>query len=185
MEVAINASVDFETGLVVWAKAHGNISTGVTLRGDRLYVGLDAGGVMAIDTADGSAAWGAVYPTALPVKGFVYADRLSDDLYFSTSNTVYSISDDGGGSFGWTDNWSGGVAMSNPSPPVFIPGDDKVYVGALGSLVRLKQGTGSGLDAFPLGDGSAAVGSPTIDLAGGFVYVGTESGTVYAIRLVP
>src|SRR5262249_54936541 len=111
--------LDFDTGLPVWARPYANISQGVSLRGSRLYVALDGGGVMAIDTATGNPAWSGAYPTPSTVKGYVFADRLSDDLYFSTATGIYSVSDDGAGPSGWTDNWGGAVALANPSTPVF------------------------------------------------------------------
>jgi hypothetical protein len=175
--------VDFNTGLAVWAKPFGNISQGVTLRGTRLYVALDGGGVMAIDTATGNQVWTAAYPTPTTVKGFVYADRLTTNLYFSTATGIYSVADSGAGPSGWTDNWGGAIALTNPSTPVFIPGDDKVYTGGIGRLYRRQVANGLAFDEFVLGDGSAVVGSPTIDLSGGFVYVGSDAGVVYAIKI--
>jgi outer membrane protein assembly factor BamB len=79
----------------------------------------------------------------------------------------------------------GGLPDNFPSIPVFVPGGPHVWVGGSDSrLHRLNATDGSPFDAFPLGTPSivTAVGSPTIDLLGGFVYVGTEAGRIYAIQ---
>ncbi|PYQ18871.1 MAG: hypothetical protein DMF79_13900, partial [Acidobacteria bacterium] len=65
-------------------------------------------------------------------------------------------------------------------------GGPHVYVGSSnGKVYRLDYDTGVTLLTFPLGDplAPAAVGSPTLDLAGGFLYVGTEAGIVYAVQI--
>src|SRR5262249_47859540 len=139
--------------------------------------------VMAIDTLTGNQIWTATYPTPSTIKGFVYADRLSDRLFFSTATGIYSVSDNGAGPSGWTDNWGGAIALANPSTPVFIPGDTLVYVGGVGALSRRQVANGLAFDQIALGDGSAVVGSPTIDVRGGFAYVGTDAGVVYAITI--
>jgi hypothetical protein len=179
--------VDFDTGLPCgggWPRAYGPITGGVAMRGTTLYVGLDGGGVRAIDAATGASNWVAPFSTSGTVKGFVYPDRLTDDLYFSTASTIYSVSDLLGTAA--APNWGAfGVAFTNGSTPVFIPNDDKVYVGGNNRLFRRKQSDGSALDEFVLGDPAvpSLVGSPTIDLRDGFIYVGTDAGVVYAIRI--
>jgi hypothetical protein len=39
------------------------------------------------------------------------------------------------------------------------------------------------VDEFVLGDGLSVAGSPTVDVRDGFVYLGTEAGVVYGIKL--
>ncbi len=53
-----------------------------------------------------------------------------------------------------------------------------------GKLYRLDYTSGLPNLIIPLGDPALAaqVGSPTLDLAGGFLYVGTEAGSVYCVQ---
>ncbi len=180
--------VELETGAPCsgWTpRAHGDIDTGVSLYGDRLLVGTNDDKVKAVDTSDGSEAWSFSLPGSEgPVKGYVAVDRLTGDAYFSTANKVWGLQSDG------SQKWPGGgdVDYDSPSTPVYAPGDPYLYVGSGdGKLYRVSAADGSPVVAgiFPLvlGDGSAAVGSPTIDLFGGFLYVGTEDGVVYAVQL--
>jgi outer membrane protein assembly factor BamB len=146
-------------------------------------VGTTAGAVLAVNASDGSPGW--TFTPAVPdgpVKGYVVSDRLTDDLYFATSTRLWSLSDTGLATF--THNWSPvGVPFTKPSTPVYAPGDSLVYVGGDGRLARLSVADGSEVDSFTLGDGLSIVGSPTLDLANGFAYVGTDAGVVYAIQL--
>ena len=181
--------VSLDTGAVVWARPYGDIAAGPTLSRDktRLYIGTNAGEVKALSTTDGLQAWS--YPTGDgPVKGFVTIDRLSptNDLYFATTNKVWSLADTSGTPpvFRWA------RPLNSPSTPVFLTGSLHVYVGAGdGKLYRLSSIDGSDAPGIPatfplvLGDGSAAVGSPTIDTRDGFVYVGTDAGVVYATQI--
>src|SRR5262249_12230562 len=75
------------TGAVLWAKAYGDIDAGVTLRGNRLYIATNSGTVQAVDTTSGDPAWTVSGAFAIPAaegpaKGFVYAPRGSNELYF-------------------------------------------------------------------------------------------------------
>ena len=67
----------------------------------------------------------------------------------------------------------------------------RLYVGTNGGQVLALDATNGNLvwsfntadgpvNTIPLGDASAAAGSPTIDTFAGFAYVGTEAGSVYA-----
>ena len=180
--------LDLDTQRACWAAAYGDIDGAVTLRGNRLYVGTTTGEVLAVNAADGSLGW-SFTPAGPdgPVKGYVVSDRLTDDVYFSTTSRVWSLSDTG--PFTFAQNWSpAGISCSNPSTPVYAPGDPWVYVGSGdGRLYRLSVGDGSIITdaAFPvrLGDGTAGVGSPTLDLFGRFAYVATEDGVVHAVQL--
>jgi len=181
-------------GNVLWAQPYGNLPTAPTGRGNRLYIGTADGKVKALDTADGSTVWTFDTGTGQPVKGYVVADRLSNDLYFSTTNEVWAIRDLGGTAGPkWTVAYPDGhVYLAGASTPVFLPGGGSVYVGSAdGSLHRLDAATGAEAPGVPttfplqLGDGGGVVGSPTIDSRDGFLYVGTDAGVVYAVKLIP
>jgi uncharacterized repeat protein (TIGR01451 family) len=181
--------VDFETGLVVWAQPHGDIDASVSLRGDHLYVATNDGRVLALRTSDGGVDWTFNIPAGEGVaKGYVVTNFLNTNLYFSTATRVWSLRDDG---LSFFSNWPSGVALPGglpgnaPSTPVYPPGAAYVWVGGSDNrLHRLNVTDGSAFDNFFLGDPAipTAVGSPTLDLSGGFVYVGTEAGRVYAIQ---
>jgi uncharacterized repeat protein (TIGR01451 family) len=181
--------VDFETGLPCAGfapQAYENIDTAVSLSGSRLFVGSNnAAGtnprVRAIRASNGVQDWSFAIP--MPAegapKGYVVTDRLTGDSYFSTATTVWAV--DAGG----TEKWRL-PSLVAPSTPVYAPGDAFVYFGAGdGKLHRIRVAGGEDTTSpFPirLGDGSAAVGSPTFDLPN-YIYVGTENGIVYAVQL--
>ncbi len=178
--------VDLETGFEDWAAPVGDVDTGVTVFGDRLYVGTNAGEVKAIDTRpgqEGNTVWS--FPIPAPegnVKGYVAVDRITGDAFFSTAGRLWALTSEG------TPRWTPAYReLPSPSTPVFAPQDSWVYVGGGdGLLHRFSVSTGEEdlIAPFPidLSEGGG-VGSPTFDLVAGFVYVGTEAGLVYAIKL--
>src|SRR5262245_40495338 len=178
--------VDLETGAGLWAAAVGDIDTAVTFVGDRLYVGTNAGDVKAIDTRAGHEGQ-VVWSFALPAlegnaKGYVAVNRLTGDVYFATAGRLWGLGP--GGTAKWTPGFR---SVDSPSTPVFAPLDAWIYVGGGdGLLHRFSAATGDEdlIAPFPVTLVDAgAVGSPTFDLSAGFVYVGSEGGLVYAIRL--
>jgi outer membrane protein assembly factor BamB len=178
--------VDLETGAEDWAAPIGDVDTGVTVFGDRLYVGTNSGEVKAIDTSrghEGNTAWSFPIPALEGnVKGYVAVDRITGDAFFSTTARLWALKADG------TPRWTPAYReLPSPSTPVFAPQDSWVYVGGGdGLLHRFAVSTGEEdlIAPFPidLSEGGG-VGSPTFDLVAGFVYVGTEAGLVYAVRL--
>jgi outer membrane protein assembly factor BamB len=177
--------LDLDTGGLVWAAGFGSDVPGSPIaRGNHVYVGALDGTVRALRTSDGGVDW--TYTPGVPdgvVKAFVFPDRLGTRLFFSTTNTVWAIQDNGGtASLVWSRN-----DLQSPSTPVFIPGGPHLYVGTggpgNGKLYRLSAANGSTVDSFPLGDLAAQIGSPTLDLSMGFLYVGSDAGVVYAIQL--
>jgi outer membrane protein assembly factor BamB len=161
-----------------WKVDLGNISGSPVLRNGRIYVGTDAGEVKSVRADDGLD----LRTVALgdgPIKDFVFPDRASGDVYVSTSNFVWRLTD--GAS--WTTQW--GVAIPNPSPPLLRPGATHLYVG--GGDGRLYQLTLPGgavtsiaLDYDPT---SFVVGAPSFDLGFGLVHVGSVRGTFYAVEV--
>jgi outer membrane protein assembly factor BamB len=166
-----------------WKVDVGAISGSPVLRGGRIYVGTDAGEVKSVRAADG----GDVRTAALgdgPVRGFVFPDRASADLYASTSNKVWRLSDPGTGT-ALNVLWAGGVSVPSPSPPVMRPGATHLYVGGSdGVLYELALPSGSvkplALDYDPI---SFTVGAPSFDSGFDLVVVGSVRGVFYGVQV--
>ncbi len=188
--------LDLETGTRIWSAALSDAAGSPIVRSGRLYVAsynnVVGGKIHALDAATGSSVWGGAttFDTSAadgPVKLFVSADRLSASgrLLFSTTNKVWALDDPGGLIPPAGPVWVQ-ATVPNPSAPAFFAGGPDVWVGASdGKVYRLDYATGVPLLGIPLGDPAspAAVGSPTLDLAAGFLYVGNEAGIVYAVLL--
>jgi hypothetical protein len=175
---------------LLWARALGNIDSSPVLRGGHVYVGspLAGGTVYAIDALDGG-------NTALDrtfvhgngqVKGFVFPDRASNDIYFATDDFVWGVTDTGAATM--TNKFTGPISLpggAKPSPVLFVPGSHYVYVGGSdGNLYEIDT-----LQASPvpkpvmLGNGLAVVGAPSLDRINNLVHVGTEAGIFYAVQI--
>ncbi|NOZ93874.1 MAG: PQQ-binding-like beta-propeller repeat protein [Acidobacteria bacterium] len=166
----------------VWSKPYGDVDGSPVLLNGRIYVGNNSGIVYAIDPADGSEIWHYA-TTDGPVKGYVtpeYTVSTPRKLYFSTTNTVWALTDNGSSA---SQTWQqGGVA--GPSIPLVPVGGTALYIGSTnGSLYQLNAATGSIDTSVVLGDGAAAIGSPAMDVINNMAYVGSESGAVYGIAL--
>jgi len=162
-------------------QALGDIDGAVTRRGSRLYVGTTGGVVHALNATTGAVEWS--FPSGDgPVKGFVFPDRLSDKVYFSTNTKVWGLDDTG------TPAWPA-VTIPGPSAALFTPGGTHALVGGNdGRLYQLdvtlaNPATPPAVKSVTLGDGSAAIGAPTLDTAYNLVYVGSDAGIVYAVQL--
>jgi hypothetical protein len=176
------------TFTLVWARNDlGDIDSSPVVRGNRVYVGTDAGGgtLYSIDATNGLAAGDRTYVHGDgPVRGFVWPDRVTDDLYFATDTLVHGVSDDP--TLGITPNFAaialagGGVT---PSPVLVAPGTTWLYVGGSdGKLYEIDVNT-AGVKSVTLGDGLAAVGAPSLDRGYDLVQVGTEAGIFYAVQI--
>ena len=173
----------------VWARALGNIDSSPVLRNGRIYVGSPLGGgtLYSIDALDGN-------NTALDrtfvhgngqVKGFVFPDRASNDIYFATDDFVWGVTDTGAAVM--TDKFGGPVTLAaavKPSPVLFTPGGHHVYVGGSdGKLYELDTLGAPGIKSVTLGNGLAAVGAPSLDIVYDLIHVGTEAGIFYAVQI--
>jgi outer membrane protein assembly factor BamB len=189
--------VDLDTGNRIWSRAVGDVQGSPVVRGGRLYVGSTSGEVYALDADDGDVAWTSAFVTGNgPVKSFVGADRLSATgrLFFSTTDKVWALDDPPAATaptLAWVRDGSASSTeppaqrIPSPSSPVYIAGGPHLFVGSgNGTVYRLDYFTGSAATqvGIPLGD-LAPVGSPTLDIAGGFLYVGTAAGAVFAVQL--
>ena len=201
--------VNLDNGLKVWSAAVGNVVGSVIVRNGRAYVGSwdgATGEIHALDTASGLSVWGVAGPTFStgadgPVKSYVGSDRLSPTgrLLFSTTQKLWAIDDLPASTAApaaavWVRDGSAtspepaASRIPNPSAPAFLAGGPWIFVGSSnGKVYRLDYATGSAATqlAIPLGDPvtPAPVGSPTVDVREGFLYVGTAAGVVYAVQL--
>src|SRR5262249_7692868 len=178
---------DLETGAAIRAVARGDNEPRGSPLNRRPPVGTTGASpqVLSIDTTagnEGAVVWSRPIPGPEgPVKGYVAVDRLTGNSYVSTLTSVRAF--DASGTPRWTS-----ASVTSPSTPVYAPGDPFLYVGSGdGRLYRLDTTNGNPYagPTFPLllGNGSGAAGSPTLDLAAGFLYVGAEDGIVYAVQL--
>jgi len=166
-----------------WKVDLGNINGSPVLRNGRIYVGTEAGEVKSVRADDGMD----VRTVDLldgPIKGFVFPDRASDDVYVSTDGKVWRLTDTAGG---WVNPWGAGVGVSvpNPSTPLLRPGATHVYVGGGdGQLYQLTL-PGGALTSIALDYDPAAfvVGAPSYDTGFGLVHVGSVRGVFYAVEV--
>jgi uncharacterized repeat protein (TIGR01451 family) len=171
-------------------RALGDIDGSPVIRGGRIYVGSSAGGgtVYSIDAATGSPALDRAFLHADgQVKGFVFPDRNSDDVYFATDNRVWGFTDTA--ALGLQEKYPGGISLGasvKPSPVLFVPGSHYVYVGGSdGRLYEIDVAGAPVVKSVPLGDGLSVVGAPSLDrgVSPNLVHVGTEAGVFYAVEV--
>lgn len=182
--------VDLETGGGIWAEPYGDIDSALTLGGGFLFVGGNDLTVKKINPlAPSVPVWSfTIFPgSEAPAKGYVLVDRFDGNVFFSTATKIWGLNPDGTARWGATGDRTLTIpGPSTPSTPLFAPGDAFVYIGgADGRLHRLFEDSGleDGGPPFPvmLGDGTGPAGSPTWDLAAGYLYV-TATGIVYAVQ---
>jgi hypothetical protein len=182
--------LDVVTGARIWSVALPDVTVSPIVRNGRVYVasydGVQ-GRIHALDAASGASVWGGLTYDTGPgeaVKSFVGADRTNSRLLFSTTNAVWALDDSGPappGSWVWRRS-----DIPNPSTPVYLAGGPHLWLGSSnGRLYRLDYATGATQIDLPLGDTGtpSPVGSPTLDIPGGFLYVGTQAGVVHAVQL--
>jgi outer membrane protein assembly factor BamB len=169
----------------------GDVDGSPILRGGRLYVGDADGVVYSLDAATGGDL--RTFTTGDgPVKGFLFPDRGSDDLFFATDTKVWSISD---AAAGLSENWQWTTAGLSPSLILYWPATTYLYVGGPnGQLHQLDFSIPVGGPGFAtpitLGDGTGQVGAPSLDkdapdvTAGKrLLIVGSESGVLYGVEV--
>ncbi len=172
---------------LLWERALGNIDGSPVLRGGRVYVGSPAGGgtVYSIDAATGNFLLDRSFVHGNgQVKGFVFPDRASNDIYFATDDFVWGVTD----TLTMPNKFAGPISLgggAKPSAALFVPGNHYVYVG--GSDGKLHE-----IDVLPavpvlkqvtLGNGLAVVGAPSLDRVYGLIHVGSEAGIFYAVQI--
>jgi outer membrane protein assembly factor BamB len=167
----------------------GNIDSSPVIRNGRVYVGstILGGTVHSFDALTGGDERTYVHGDG-QVKGFVFPDRASNDLYFATDGFVWGVTDTGAPAM--TNKFGSGVVLAGGVTPssgvLFVPGSHYVYVGGSdGKLYELDTLGAPGIKSVTLGDGLAAIGSPSLDI--GFtpnlVHVGSVAGIFYAVQV--
>ncbi len=175
-----------------WGRALGNIDSSPVVRDGRVYVGsplgVPPGTLFSIDAVDGN-------NTLLDrtfahndgqVRGFVWPDRASGDLYFATDSFVWGVTDTGAALVSKFAPISLGAGVT-PSGVLFTPGSHYLYVGGSdGKLYEIDvQPAVPVVKSVTLGDGTARVGTPSLDrgVVPNLVHVGTEAGIFYAVQV--
>jgi hypothetical protein len=165
----------------------GDIDSSPILSGGRIYVGSTASGgmVYSIDAATGNPGLDRTFVHGDgQVKGFVFPDRTSNDIYFATENYVWAVTDLAGGMSNKfpPSGFSLGPGVK-PSAVLFVPGSHYVYVGGSdGRLHEIDVAAGPGRKVVTLGNGKATVGAPSLDRGYDLVHAGTEAGSFYAVE---
>lgn len=166
------------TGVIaglVWAHDHKDIDGALSRRGNVLYVGNNAGELLALDVATGARNW-VFSPGTGPVKARVWPEGGgSARVYFSTTSRLYAVRDDG---LAAAALWS--QALPDVSAPLFAL--NRVFVGAGDGALHAFDAAGTPVGSYVLGDPvPKIVGPPSFDAAQGLLVVGTEEGRVYAV----
>ena len=173
------------TGFVYrWSAAIGDVDSSPVVRGARVYVGGNDGVVHAFDKLTGLQAW-SFATGAEPLKGFLFPDRTSDDLYVATTTRVLGLSDNGtSASLNWTP-----ITVTSPSIVLFRPAEGalpaRLYFGAGDRRLHeldLSQSPPTEKTVL-LGGTPAVIGAPTLDAVNGIVYVGSDAGIIYAVAV--
>ena len=151
-----------------------------------VYVANDT--VYSLDAADGGNA--RTFPTGDgPVKGFVFPDRASNDLFFASNTKVWSVPDNCSSPCTMSPNW---VWTDEPSPSLVLFWREQRYLyvgGSNGTLWQLDLAFSPGHPSFAksvtLGDGRGQIGAPTLDIGVSprLLVVGSESGVLYGVEV--
>jgi hypothetical protein len=165
-----------------------DVDGSVTLAGTDAIVGDNMGRVHSYQIVGGlfSQNWTSTVAAGDgPVKRFPWVDFSSGRIYLATTTRLWALTPDG--SAFWP---AGGVALptgANPSNPLVVNG--KLYSGGGGRLFEYDATAAEpGMPrSAQLGDPTAVpqpvVGSPAFDGGKGLVYIGTDTGIVYAIKV--
>jgi hypothetical protein len=170
----------------------GEVDGSPVLRGTRLYVG-DADGKLWSLQVDGTDFYSRDLADGA-VKGFPFPDRRNYDLFVATQTKVWGLTDAVGTSLGY--KWAIPVqGLNNPSPVLFRPGTNDLYVGVedlyspgappyYAGLLKVDISTGSIVGKLELAVSATLpiqVGAPSLDGAYDLLHVGSANGVLYAV----
>jgi outer membrane protein assembly factor BamB len=165
-----------------WSRDLGaDVDGSPVLRKGRLYVGDESKLVWSIPAATGQGGYSRSVGTSR-VKGFLFPDRNSTDLYAATDDRVVGLTDDGS----LLERWA--TPLVAPSIVLLRPGTAELYVGVSNyggkaSLVRIDTATGTVAASVALEDSALTIGAPSLDWEYGVIHVGSVDGVLYAVRL--
>jgi outer membrane protein assembly factor BamB len=164
----------------LWSIDVGEVDGAPLRHNGTIYVGNNVGVLYAVDAVSGAVEWSRDLNDGA-VKGYVFPQFGTQNVFVSTSNNVWSILDEGVSS---TVNWSVPAGtIPSPSTPMHVPGTGKLFVGANdGRLYQIDVSSPLTPASITLGIGGSVVGSPTYDVVTGTLYVGSDEGVIYALR---
>ncbi len=173
--------VDFSLGppTLLWARAIGDIDGSPIPNSGVVYVGTNGGDVYALDAGTGNINWSFALADG-PIKGFLFPQFGTSNLFVSTSTKVWSLAD-GGATVAVNPNWPV-TTIPSPSTPLYVPGSSDVIVGSgNGNLYQLDVINPASPKLVTLGAGTGAIGAPTLDIINSMIYVGSDEGTIYGV----
>jgi hypothetical protein len=160
----------------------GDIDSSPVLRNGRIYVG-NATTVYSLDALTGLDDRTFVHNDG-QVKGFVFPDRASNDIYFATDGFVWGVTDTGAATM--TNKFGSAISLfggAKPSAVLFTPGSHYLYVGGSDGNLYQFDVLGGPVETVTLGNGQAVVGAPSLDRVFSLIHVGTEAGIFHAVQI--
>jgi outer membrane protein assembly factor BamB len=158
------------------------LSTGPILRNGRIYVGDTKGAIYSLRASDGRDIRRFDTGTGQAVLGFLFPDRASDALYFTTGDTVYKVVDSDTDGLTLSGGWSVAIPPT-ATMPLFYRGF--AWTASGGSGATDLPGRDGTIDPPDPGDKDLVVtdtpGQPTLDTGYGVMYLGTSAGSLYAV----
>ena len=177
--------------VVSQATLGGDVDGSPVTRGNRVYVGTNAGKLWAVDAASGAALY-QYNSLDASVKGFPFPDRRNGDIYFTTQvnplqGRVHAVTDTG---TGFTAKWASPVTAQKPSVPLLWTAGDRLYVGVEvaasgGGLLDIPIASGTPAVPIDLEPTAVVIGPPSLDtgVAPVLLHAGSEAGVIYAVQV--
>ena len=168
--------------------APGNVTNSPVLRGDRVYVGDTSSRVWAVSATDGLTSYS--YTVDSDVKSFIFPDRSSTALYFTTTNFLWGLTDDGtvlGDR--WTPQTFVPFPGQKPSVVLLWASQGYLYVGADNyfggdsGVVQIHVDTPGAATFQVLDPAPLVIGAPSLDIGHNLLHVGSEAGILYAVEV--